>query len=149
MTLRITLAALSLAVLGTTAATADSESSAACPAPGQRFKSPTSPAIFLVDPDNRARWIPNETVYFSLWETYDGIVILNDFSACFGSFTNLNGAHLVKSASSPQVFIWDSRYGAYRWIINEAVFNKYAFSWRKVRVQSATVSPVTTERWDF
>lgn len=148
-TVRVTLAALSLALLGVTSAAADSESSAACPGPGQRFKSPSSPAIFLVDPDNRARWIPNESVYFSLWETYDGIVTLNNFSACFGSFTNLNDAHLAKSSSSPQVFIWDSRYGAYRWIINESVFNKYAFSWRMIRIRSTTVSPVTTDRWDF
>jgi hypothetical protein len=148
MTLSLALGALSLTMLGAPAAVADSESSsAACPQPGQRFKSSVSPAIYLVDPNNRARWIPNEAVYFSLWETYDGIITLTNVTACFSSFSNLNNAHLAKTSSSPATFIWDSEVG-YRWIISQSVFNKYAFSPRKIRTQ-ATLSPVSSERWDF
>jgi hypothetical protein len=125
---------------------ADTAAAAACPAPGERVRTSSSTRVFLIDPQRRLRWIPNETVYFSLWDSWAGIRTYNNlFVDCYRDWGELNNAHLAKIASAPYVFIWDSDYG-YRWIINESVFNRYAFSWGKIRTQGS-VGPISSLNW--
>jgi hypothetical protein len=100
---------------------------ATCPQPGQRVKSPSSPAVYLVDPDFFLNLIPNETVYFSLWDTWNGISTVSDATLveCFGFYFTVDGAHLAKLANDPHVYIYDANGGGYRWITSETIFNKY------------------------
>jgi hypothetical protein len=122
---------------------------AACPVPGQRVTTPTSPQVYLIDPDFFINLIPNPTVYFNLWDSWSGIATFDDATLidCFpeGYFT-MNNAHLAKTVSDPAVYIYDEPGGGYRWITSAAVFNMYAFSWSKIRAQ-ASVSPISSLTW--
>jgi hypothetical protein len=110
---------------------------AACPQPGARVKRSDSPRIYLVGPAGELNWIPNETIYYRLWDTMSYTV---DNRIMGGGCQNVayefyNG-HLAKSASSSATYVWDQFGGGYRWITSPAVFNKYGFSWGKIRTVS-------------
>lgn len=150
VTLALALSFVTVTAAAASAAPAVSEAVgvAACPGPGTRVKEAGNPAIYLVDPNWRLRWIPNETVYYNLWETMDGIRTI-DIGQCFSSFTNLNHAFLVKPSTSAHTYIYDSDYGMYRWITSSSVFNKYAFSVRKIHTWPS-VSPIAYDKpWNF
>jgi hypothetical protein len=122
---------------------------AACPQPGQRVKQSAFPQVYVVDPNYILRLIPNETVYFNLWDSWAGIVIYNDLVACYPTYRSLNNAYLAKLTVSPEVYIWDAWYGYYRHITSATVFNKYAFSWGKIRSQTV-VGPINPNHtWNF
>jgi hypothetical protein len=123
----------------------------ACPVPGQRVKTSTSPNVYLIDPDDFINWIPSATDYFNLWDSWDGISVVSDsvLIDCFpeGFFT-MSNVHLAKTPNAASVYIWDVNGGGYRWITSGTIFNKYGFSWGKIRTQSS-VSPVSSLLWDF
>ncbi|MFF7258798.1 hypothetical protein ACFZCL_00680 [Streptomyces sp. NPDC008159] len=130
------------------ASASQASTAAACPAPGKRIKTASDPTVYLVGPGSRLYYIPNETVYFSLWGSWDGIAIVPNsvFAECgWSDAYELADARLVKTSAAPQVYIWDAWYG-YRWITTETVFNKYAFSWAKVRIVGS-VSPISSNNW--
>lgn len=118
--------------------------------PAQRVKEQSSSAVFLIDPDDTLNWIPNSTVYFSLWDSFNGITTVSDgtLGPCFGVYFTMSNAHLAKTASSARVCIYDINGGGYRWITSQAIFNKYGFSSSKIQTQSS-VSPVGSDLWDF
>jgi hypothetical protein len=102
---------------------------AACPGPGNRVKAASNPAIYLIAPEGDLRWIPSETVYYRLWDTMDGVLTI-DLGQCFIG-PSLTGADLKRPGSSA-IYIYDFKFGTYRWIVSEAVFHKYKFSMAKV-----------------
>ncbi|WP_416979303.1 hypothetical protein [Streptomyces sp. T028] len=121
---------------------------AACPTPGQRIKTASNPRVYLVGPGSVLYYIPNETVYFDLWDSWNGISIVGSsvFADCgWSTAYELSGGFLAKTTSSPRVYIWDAWYG-FRWIPSEAVFNKYAFSWSQIESYSA-ISPISSLNW--
>ncbi|GGU82716.1 hypothetical protein [Lentzea flava] len=126
---------------------------AACPQPGQRVKTSSSPAVYLVDPNYLLNWIPGETEYFNLWNSWSGIATYNNlFTECYSGYYTMRNAHLAKLSSGPAIYIWDAQIvsgGAYRWITSEAVFNKYAFAWSKVRTQSSIGPIAVNYPWNF
>jgi hypothetical protein len=139
-------------IVGTTAGTATGTSTRisdinSCPVPGQRVKTSYSPEVYLVDPDWELYYIPGN-VYFNLWDSWSGIVVNNDLPYCYAYAWVLSNAFLTKTASQPQVYIYDSTLGAYRWITTAEVFNKYGFSWGKIRTQ-AYIYPISSLNWDF
>lgn len=150
LALALSLVAVNAGAASAAPAVSEAAGVAACPGPGSRVKAAGSPAIYLVDPNWRLRWIPNETVYYNLWETMDGIRTI-DISQCFSSFTNLNSAFLIKASNNPRTYIYDSDYGKYRWITSSEVFNKYAFSLQKIRVvPSIPANTVASDRpWNI
>jgi hypothetical protein len=118
-----------------------------CFAAGTRIKSPSSPKVYLIDPQGWWDWIPTETDYLNLFGSWSGLVVSSDFH-CFRDGGALTGAKLVKTPSSPRVYIWDATYGYYRWIPTGTDFDYYHFDWSKIRVQSS-VSPILDSLpWD-
>jgi hypothetical protein len=129
----ITLMAGSAAVAGPANATG-------CPdggytsTPGERIKGPNSPAVYLVDPEGRRRWIPNERLYTELFRSWNGIKVRSDINCIIrGRDLDPIDTALRKSSDSPKVYIVMNGYK--RWIVSEAVFNKYHFNWGSVVVR--------------
>lgn len=118
------------------AGTRTADFAAACPAIGQRVKTSSSSYVYLIGSSGYLYWIPNETVYFSLWDSWNGIVTNNDLWSRYSSARVLDYGELVKVSSSSAVYICDNWYGGDRWIPNAAAFNKYAFSWSKIKTVS-------------
>ncbi|MFS8102797.1 hypothetical protein LFM09_37285 [Lentzea alba] len=115
-----------------------------CPVPGQRVKTSSSPAIYVVDPDGRLYWIPSPEVYLSLFRPEAGVTIFDNlFADCYGGFGTLSKGHLAK-ASGDAIYIWDGHLGGYRWITSPAVFDKYSFAPDKVTTVTSA-SPVVGE----
>jgi hypothetical protein len=111
-----------------------------CPEQGQRFQIGTSKRVYLVSSNNYTYSFPNEQAYFSLWETWAGIVHpTSSMVDCFGVFNphSMEYSGLYKTAGRPEVYIWDYTMGNYRWIRSEVVFNKYAFSWAKIHTMNS------------
>lgn len=126
---------------------------AACPVSGQRFQVGNGTQVYLVGPDNILYAIANETVYFKLWNTWDGITRwpTSTIPSCFTSAYLWTDAWLRKGRNQPQVYIWDQREspnGAYRWITSEAVFNKYSFAPNKIVVSEYGPPIYSTNNWD-
>ncbi|MGW6906036.1 helix-turn-helix domain-containing protein [Streptomyces sp. NPDC054940] len=116
----------------------------ACPAPGQRFKTPSNDRVYLVGPGSRLYYIPDWTVYFSLWDDWNGVAIVNGsvFADCaWDEARELAKAFLAKPSGSSRTYIWDAWYG-YRWIPSRTVFDKYGFSQAKVQTRPS-LSPVS------
>jgi hypothetical protein len=128
-----------LGTAGIARASSAAEATAAvrCPEQGQRFQLGSDKRVYLLSSNNYVHSFPNEQAYFSLWDTWDGIANFPTSIRvdCFGVFSphSMEYTGLYKTASRPEIYIWDYAMGAYRWIRSEAVFNKYAFSWAKVR----------------
>jgi len=110
---------------------------AACPVPGQRVKQSFSPDVYVVGPGFELYRIPNPTVYFSLWDSWSGIIVYDALASCYPFYFELTSGHLAKDPVNPHVYIWDASYGCHRWIVNGTVFNKYAFSWGKIVTESS------------
>ncbi|MFF5010895.1 hypothetical protein ACFY3G_49940 [Streptomyces phaeochromogenes] len=132
--------ALSLTTAGVS--TAASGSAAACPAEGTRFKSPGyGDQVFLIGPESFLYSIPNQTVYFDLWGSWDGIQI-HDRNACIKSGPPLRGGHLARPEGSPTVYIWDETFPepGYRHIVDWATFTaKYHFDPAAIKPLPASV----------
>ncbi|WP_433438269.1 hypothetical protein [Nonomuraea sp. CA-141351] len=125
----------------------------ACPVSGQRFRMSGSSRVYLVGPDNVAYAIADQSVYFALWNTWDGISEWpNDtVSSCFGGAFLWTETGLVKGANDPRVYIWDQRdagIGGYRWITSQAIFNKYSFAPNKIQVRQNPPVITSTDNWD-
>lgn len=119
-----------------------------CPAPGQRFKTPTHQRVYLVGPGGNLYYIPNATIYFNLWDTWDAVTIVNGsvFADCdWPTAHELADAFLTRTSSSAQVYIWDA-WSGYRRITGGTAFNRYGFSWSKIQTRSAP-SPVSSHDW--
>ncbi|MEU7834136.1 MULTISPECIES: hypothetical protein [unclassified Nonomuraea] len=138
---------LSLGTAGVSnAASAGKSGVFACPQSGQRFQlsGDTTKRVYVVGPGPAAYAVPDETVYFHLWNTWDGISSWprDTVSSCFGGARMWSNAYLVRKDGTNAVYIYDSWAGAFRWIPDEATFNKYAFAWNKVVVVTYSLSPV-------
>lgn len=121
-----------------------------CPAPGQRFKMPDHDRVYLVGPGSRLYYIPDETVYFNLWDdAFHGVAVVNGsvFADCaWDEAHELADGFLAKTSSSLRAYIWDAWYG-YRLIPNWTVFNRYGFSEAKIQTRSS-LSPISGDaRW--
>lgn len=120
-----------------------------CPAPGQRFKMSTHDRVFLVGPGSRLYYIPDEAVYFNLWDDYRGVATLDGgvFADCgWDEALELADAFMARTSSSLRAYIWDAWYG-YRWITDWTVFNTYGFSRAKIQMRSS-LSPIRADaRW--
>ncbi|MEV6168070.1 peptidoglycan-binding protein [Streptomyces sp. NPDC051954] len=120
-----------------------------CPAPGQRFRTSTNDRVYLVGPGSRLYYIPDETVYFNLWDDFQGVATVSGgiFADCaWDEARELADAFLAKRSGSLRAYIWDAWYG-YRWITNWTVFNKYGFSVAKIQTRPS-LSPVSGDsRW--
>ena len=119
-----------------------------CPVPGQRVKTSYSPEVYLVNPNWELYYIANPTVYFNLWDSWNGIIVNDDLPNCYAFAYVLDNAFLAKTASQPEVYIYDSTYGEYRWITSPQIFNKYGFSWGKIKTQGS-IYPISQLNWDF
>jgi hypothetical protein len=149
---------LGLSLLVGTTGVANAESAAkggaaACPVSGQRFQVGSDTRVYLVGPDRVLYAIANETVYFKLWNTWDGISRwpTTTIPSCFRTAYLWTDAWLRKGRNDPAVYIWDQREspnGAYRWITSSAVFNKYAFAPNKIVVSEYGPPISSTNNWD-
>lgn len=122
---------------------------ALCQQPGQRVKTSTAPAIYLIDPDDTANWIPSQSVYFSLWDTWGGVLTVTDatMSNCYAGYYTMTNGHLAMSDTSPRVYVYDINHGGYRWITSMAIFNKYQFAVTAIRIV-VDIVPTSTDYWD-
>jgi len=125
-------------------------SAAGCPAEGTRFKVPgQGDMIFFIGPKGFKYYIPDPTVYFQLWGSWDGVV--GGVQGCSGLFAPLTNGHLAKLSdpNAPAVYIWDASWpvDSYRHIVDWATFTtKYHFDPAKIRMQS-TISPFIDAPW--
>lgn len=125
----------------------DAAPAAACPVPGDRVKTTSSSAVYVIDPEYDLNWVPNRTVYENVFDTWDGILTFDNlFTECYAGYYTLTGGHLAKTASSANVYIYQAAVEGYRHVVSAAVFDKYDFAWAKIRVQ-ASVSPVSSLTW--
>jgi hypothetical protein len=120
-----------------------------CPQPGQRVTVTGSPNIYLVDPDNYLYLIPNESTYFSLWDSWDGVTVNDRLADCYQYYYSMDNAHLAGLAGTPNVYVWDAPVDAYRLITTADVFNKYGFSWGKIVSQDAVAPISDVWPWDY
>ncbi|WP_416979336.1 peptidoglycan-binding domain-containing protein [Streptomyces sp. T028] len=126
-----------------------SASSAACPAPGQRFKLAAHNRVYLVGPGSSLYYIPDETVYFNLWDSWDGVVTLSGevFVDCnWPKAYALTGAFLARTGSGARIYIWDAWYG-YRLIPDGRAFDAYGFSRPKIQTRSSLSPADSDRRW--
>ncbi|WP_461059163.1 helix-turn-helix domain-containing protein [Streptomyces pseudoechinosporeus] len=126
------------------ASSSPASATTACPTPGQRFKTPTHDRVYLVGPGSRLYYIPDATVYFNLWDDWNGVAVVSGsvFADCaWDEARELANAFLAKTSGSSRAYIWDAWYG-YRWITNRTVFNKYGFSEAKIQTRSS-LSPIS------
>jgi hypothetical protein len=121
-----------------------------CPVPGQRVKTTWSAAVYLVGPYYELKLIPDADVYFSLWDSWNGIVTNNDLWNCYvdGHYSTMFGTDLAKESGNAAVYIYDYYRGGYRLITSPEVFNKYGFSWSKIQTRDS-VSPKSTLDWNY
>ena len=124
----------------------DAAPAAACPVPGDRVRTSSSAALYVIDPEYDLNWIPSPAVYENVFDTYDGILTYNNlFSECYIGYYTLYDGHLAKTSSSANVYIYQDAVGGYRHIVSGPVFDKYDFAWAKIRTQA--VSPVSSLTW--
>ena len=111
--------------------------SAACPdggypgPSGQRVKSPTSDAVFLIDPAGYKRPIPDPTTYNQFFRGWEGITTTSETNCYWtGSTIELGFDYLAKTSSGAYYFV-DSTGSTQvaRWIPSVAIYDKYYFSW--------------------
>ncbi|MCF1599514.1 hypothetical protein [Streptomyces muensis] len=140
---------LSLATAGVSAASpeaapgqkasASTRAAVICPGQGQRVKKENEGRVYVVARGYILYWIPNSTVYFDLWGSWDGVVTLpkDTFDACFTNPSRpLNNGHLVKEHDNDAVYIWDGSYGKYRQIASWWTFTeKYHFDPAEIDVK--------------
>ncbi|MFI6009569.1 helix-turn-helix domain-containing protein [Streptomyces sp. NPDC051243] len=115
-----------------------------CPAPGQRFKTPTDDRVYLVGPGNRLYYLPDATVYFNLWNDWNGVAVISGgvFADCaWDEARELANAFLARTGRGSRTYIWDAWYG-YRLIPNRAVLDRYGFSEARIQTRSS-LSPVS------
>ncbi|MGV9855775.1 hypothetical protein ACWDWU_44595 [Streptomyces sp. NPDC003442] len=103
---------------------------------GYRIKTVNSAAVYLVL-DGKRRGIPNETTYFNLFRSWDGIQNVIDIDSIDDGGNLSDGAMLAKSPSSATVYLVSN--GVKRGITSAAVFDKYSFDWDKIVTVSAVV----------
>jgi len=102
----------------------------------QKIKGDQRPKVYFVL-DNCLRWIPNETVYYNLFNAPMKFTTIEQnlvFQLPEGD--PLPGdAVLVKYQSSPKVYLIDVINGVKvkRWIVSEQVFNRADFNWSKIQ----------------
>lgn len=115
-----------------------------CPAPGQRFKTPYDDRVYLVGPGNRLYYVPDATIYFNLWDDWNGVAVVSAgvFADCaWDEARELANAFLARRSGSSRAYLWDAWYG-YRLITNRTAFDKYGFSERKIQTRSS-LSPIS------
>lgn len=137
---------LGLSLTSAGVSTAAPEAVAACPTEeGMRFKTPaTGDRVHLVGPKGFLYYIPNSTIYFKLWGSWDGIVTA-DLSSCGKvpqplNQTSWTNSMLAKTADSDAVYIWDETWpvDSYRHIVSWDVFTtKYHFDPAKIEERYA------------
>ncbi|WP_030837498.1 hypothetical protein [Streptomyces hygroscopicus] len=103
---------------------------------GHRIKTVNSATVYLVL-DGKRRAIPNQTTYFHLFRSWDGIENVIDIESIDDGGSLSDGAMLAKSPSSATVYLVSN--GIKRAITSRAVFDKYAFDWDKIVTVSAVV----------
>ncbi|MFE6620213.1 helix-turn-helix domain-containing protein [Streptomyces sp. NPDC057740] len=120
-----------------------------CPVPGQRFKTPHHDRVYLVGPGNRLYYVPDATVYFNLWDDWNGVAVVSDrvFADCaWDEAHELANGLLARVSGGSRAYIWDAWYG-YRLITDRTVFEKYGFSETKIQTRPS-LSPISGDsRW--
>ncbi|MDN3023982.1 helix-turn-helix transcriptional regulator [Streptomyces sp. S.PB5] len=119
-----------------------------CPRPGQRLKTPTHQRVYLVGPGGSLYFVPNATIYFNLWDTWDAVTVVDDgvFAECgWAAAYELTDAFLARTAGGTEVYVWDA-WSGYRRVPSGAAFNRYGFSASKIQTRSA-LSPVSDHNW--
>jgi hypothetical protein len=120
-------------------ASAQTASAATCPAPGHRIKDSSSATVYLVGPGGRLYYFPDSSDYFGLYTSYSGITTVSSsaLDTCYaqsqGIAYALVDARLDKVNGTPDVFIYDNSYRAFRWITSQSVFDRYGFASSKIR----------------
>ncbi|MCF1598892.1 peptidoglycan-binding protein, partial [Streptomyces muensis] len=125
-------------------ASAPSSANTVCPVPGQRFKTLHHDRVYLVGPGNRLYYVPDATVYFNLWDDWNGVAVVSGsvFADCaWDEAHELANGFLAREGGSSRAYIWDAWYG-YRPIPDRAVFDKYGFSETKIQSRPS-LSPVS------
>ena len=86
------------------------------------------PDVYLIL-DGTRRWVPNPATLNGLFNGWI-IKVVSGLQDLPKGPTMTNGALLVKSPSSPDVYLVND--GEKRWIINPTAFNEFDFDWKKI-----------------
>jgi hypothetical protein len=132
-----------VAALGTVvlAVPARADAAASCPdggypgVPGQRIKTPTSPAIYMVDPEGRRRHILNQRTYEHFFRDWSGIITTPNAQCVYpGPDLEISFNFLARATPGTAVYFVESDGPVQeaRWIPSVAVFDKYHFRWGAV-----------------
>jgi len=91
---------------------------------GTRIKIPTSSAVYYCGADGKRHVFPNEPVYFSWYENWDGVVTITPEDLAMiplGTLVSYRpGSRMVKIQSDPSTYAV-ARGGTLRWVTSEAV----------------------------
>jgi hypothetical protein len=139
----VLLLVLLCSAVGAASAQAEPSAASGCPdggyagVPGQRIKTPTSAAVYMVDPEGRRRLIPDRYTYEHFFRDWSGIITTADALCVYpGPALELAFDFLAKSSSGPAVYFADAVGNSHqaRWIPSAAVFDRYHFRWGAVGV---------------
>jgi hypothetical protein len=147
---RLRIAAVVVALLGTAVSVVPAQAAqAACPdggyagTPGQRIKTPTSGAIYMVDPEGRRRHI-HASVYDRTFRSWGGIITRSDALCITPGPAFDTRSYLARDAQGAYYFVDQ---GVARWIVSGHVYDKYHFRWdTPVLVTSAWLYENHTDR---
>ena len=78
------------------------------------------------------RHIPDEPTYFSLWSSWDGIIIDPHLTSIPEGPPLSADAHLARAVDEKPVYLVTN--GMKYWITSPAIFDKYGFDWNLIRV---------------
>jgi hypothetical protein len=93
---------------------------------------PERTAVYLIDPDGYARWIPNRLTYNNLFLDGEGILHDASLAEIAQHFPLSSGACLAQGDITEEVYLVDQ--GVRRWIARPKVMAKYHFNPKKVVV---------------
>jgi hypothetical protein len=107
---------------------------------GRRVRTPGTAAIYLVM-EGKRRHVPDPETYFNLFDSWADVEDTHDADDLPLGDPLGRGARLVQAGVPGRVYL-DSN-DVFRWITSPDVFNRYRFSWGKIRLHtgSFTVGP--------
>ena len=103
---------------------------------GNLVRIKNKPAVFLVV-DGKVRHVPNPRTYFQLWAKWGDVKSISAKGLARRGRRGraiTNRAYLVKAKGGRRVYLVVD--GRKRWIRNRKSFNKFHFSWKKIRTVS-------------
>lgn len=107
---------------------------------GQRVQATGEQYVYLIM-HNQKRLIADPKAYSNFYENWNGItkITIAQLNAIPTGKTITEASYLAKSSTSVNVYFVDEG-KCKRFIPNPAVYNKYGFSWKKIKIKEDVIN---------